>query len=543
MASDQKSTAQNATKLNRHVGLIGLCFVAVGGMMGSGWLFAPLLVAQAAGPAALVSWLIGAVMILLITLTFAEIASLLPVAGGIARIPHFSYGNVVSMAIGFAAWVGYCMNAPIAVMVTLEYASNEWDFIFVGDVSEHNLSWIGIVIAGSLMLVMVIINYFGVRIFAACNTGLTWIKILIPISISVALIASRFDVDNFTADAGFAPGGLKGIMTGIASGGVIFAFFGFRHAIDMAGETKNPKVTIPLALTLSVLICAAIYMLIQVAFIGALPNDELISGWDDLTFDHQLGPLAALATSLGLLWVSGVIYGGALIAPFGGGLVATASNARLALALSRNGFFLKFLDKISNRGVPLRALWFNYALGMAMIFTFSFEKMVSLQVAALALSFCVGPLCVYSLRSQLPHMKRGFAVPVVGITAPLAFICAVLVIYWTGWNTTFHLALTLAVGGLLFAFSQLKDGFSLQNLDLKQGIWLLVLLCGTWLLSYLGNFGGGLGVIPFGWDSLACALLALFTFYLGYAQRLPNEKASLYLAEEIAAGDESDQDF
>ena len=518
--------------LKRDVGLIGLTFVAVSGMMGSGWLFAPLLVAQQSGPAAVLSWFIGGSMILIIALTFAEVSSLLPIAGGIARLPHFSYGNVTSMAMGFTAWVGYCANAPIATLVLLEYIGYNAPWLFIGKVEDHNLSLPGIAAAAGILLVMVVVNMIGVRILAATNTIITWVKLMIPVGITGAIIYSRFDVDNFTAAGGFAPFGVEGIFAGVATGGVIFAFTGFRHAIDLAGEAKNPKVTIPLSLTLSVILCTLIYGGIQVAFIGALEPDTLTHGWAQLAFSTQLGPIADIAAALGLVWVGAVIYGGAIIAPFGGGLVSTASNARLTLALGRNGFLFPYFDFLSQRGVPVRALVLNYVLSVIMIALLGLEDMVALNIATLVLSFTVGPLSVYAFRSQLPERSRGFKVPCVGFVAPLAFVCSALVLYWAGWSTQWHLAIAILGGALLYGLRGLFQRELLHGLELKNAFWLVPFLGGIWIISYLGNFGGGLGIIPFGWDLLACTLLALGVFAFAIRCKLPEDKVRRYLAEE-----------
>ena len=74
--------------LNRHVGGLGLLFIAIGAMVGSGWLFAAMYAAEKAGPASIISWVIGAVMMGLIALVFAELGATLPLAGGLARYPH-----------------------------------------------------------------------------------------------------------------------------------------------------------------------------------------------------------------------------------------------------------------------------------------------------------------------------------------------------------------------------------------------------------------------------------------------------------------------
>lgn len=73
----------NRPELKRTVGLLPLTLIAAGGILGSGWLFSPLLTAQLAGPASIIAWIIGAIAMLLLAFSFAEIASVLPVAGGI----------------------------------------------------------------------------------------------------------------------------------------------------------------------------------------------------------------------------------------------------------------------------------------------------------------------------------------------------------------------------------------------------------------------------------------------------------------------------
>ena len=74
------AVAAGSGELKRSLGFVSLCFIAISGMIGEGWLFAPMLVAQAAGPAAISSWIIGGIAMLLIAICFAEISGMLPVA-------------------------------------------------------------------------------------------------------------------------------------------------------------------------------------------------------------------------------------------------------------------------------------------------------------------------------------------------------------------------------------------------------------------------------------------------------------------------------
>ena len=123
----------------RSVGTVGLTFVAVGGVVGSGVLFAPLFAAQQAGPAAIVAWPLAGLMFITVALVFAEISAMLPVVGGLGLLPTFSHGKGVGIAIGWVAWVGYVTAAPIETQAMLEYASNEraFDWLFVAEASAR----------------------------------------------------------------------------------------------------------------------------------------------------------------------------------------------------------------------------------------------------------------------------------------------------------------------------------------------------------------------------------------------------------------------
>lgn len=521
--------------MKREIGLIGLTFVAISGMIGSGWLFAPLEASQYAGPASLISWGIGAVAMLLLAITFAEISAMLPVAGGIARVPQFSHGNVVSMAMGWSAWVGYNTTAPIEVEAMLHYLAPHTPWLYVGQGTSQLSVW-GIAICTALLLVFTIINAVGVKFFAYVNSTLTWAKIGIPLLLALMILFSIFNGENFTNETtgGFAPYGLQGILAAVSSGGIIFAFIGFRHAIDMAGETKNPKFTIPAALILAVLIAFVIYGLLQTAFIGAVTPGEVANGWHNLSLGHQLGPMAAIASALGILWLVSLLNVGAVTSTFAAGLVSSGSNGRLALALAQNGLFSRFFMAISDRGVPLNALFLNFVVSAIFFVLMPFSEVVALNGAAIVLSFVVGPISVVALRSLLPDRERSFKIPAVKLIAGIAFVIATLVVYWSGWDTIWRLGIALAIGFVWFLISRarFRGDHAPAELDLAEAIWLVPYLLGIGIVSLLGHFGDGLGIIPFGWDQLIITLLAIGTFWYALKSKLPQDKFDRYMEEE-----------
>ena len=191
--------------------------------------------------------------------------------------------------------------------------------------------------------------------------------------------------------------------------------------------------------------------MLQIAFIGGLDPQEIDHGWGNILkrgngAKAAAVPLMSVVTALGIGWVNVMLYTGAVVAPFGGGLVATGSMARLGYALSQNGFFPKWLEKLSSRGVPLRALVMNFVFGVAVVAFVSFEEAIALNGAAITISFSAGPLAVIALRKQLPDLARPFRLPAVYPISIIAFIVATLIVYWGGWETNWRLGLIMGIG-------------------------------------------------------------------------------------------------
>lgn len=528
--------------MRREIGLIGLTFVAVGGVLGSGWLFAPLDTAQLAGPASIISWLIGAVAMLLIALTYAENSTMFPIAGGIARIPQFSHGRLLALAMGWSAWVGYCTTAPIEVKASLGYASSYLPWLMN---NTGGLSFQGYIAAAVALAILTVINAFGVAWFARINTAMTWFKLFVPVIFIAVIVAARFEPSNFTSQGGFAPYGVSGIFAAVSSGGVVFAFIGFRHAIDLAGEVKNTQRVIPLALILSVLICLAIYVGLQIAFIGAIDPAQLAGSWKTLEAQHELGPLGALATSLGVLWLLSLLNVAAVISPAGSGLVSVGSNARLALAMSNNGVFPRFIALLNSYGVPLWALILNYVIALLLLIILPFQAILALNSSAVVLSFIAGPVSMVAFRYLAPNAHRPFVVPAAKIVGALAFMVATLMIYWSGWSTIWLLFALLAVGAVLFFLRLAIIGR--EDLEPMSAIWLGIYMAGMAVISYLGGYGGGLGIIPHPLDTVIIAIFGLFVFFLAVRGRVSVEifnkfrhEQRVFEREEYGHADEED---
>src|SRR5207247_7906386 len=149
--------------LRREIGFIGLLWASTGSIIGSGWLFGAQGALAAAGPAAIISWVIGALAIMLLALVHAELGGMYPVAGGTARFPHYAFGSVIGFTSGWVAFLGAVTVGPIMVEATLLYASNYISSLTTVSGGRPVLTTQGYFVAAALLLLFCTINVLGVR--------------------------------------------------------------------------------------------------------------------------------------------------------------------------------------------------------------------------------------------------------------------------------------------------------------------------------------------------------------------------------------------
>src|SRR5919197_2379950 len=150
--------------LRREIGFIGLLWASGGSIIGSGWLFGAQGALSTAGPAAVISWAIGGVAIMLLAIVHAELGAMYPVAGGTARFPHIAFGGAACASFGRFSWLQAVTVAPIEVMAVIQYAqhysfASGWMKLQIG---QHVLTAAGVAIAVAVMALFTAINFLGV---------------------------------------------------------------------------------------------------------------------------------------------------------------------------------------------------------------------------------------------------------------------------------------------------------------------------------------------------------------------------------------------
>ena len=483
---------------HHELGFWTLAATSFGGIIGSGWLFGAFYGAQLAGPAALISWVIAAVAIALVSLVLVELGASRPEVGGSVRWPLYANGRIVGTTFGWTIVLGLLTDTEVLAVTT--YLSHYWPWLYHGT----SLSAAGIGIAAVLEALLVVLNWYGVRLFARVNLVVTWLKFVVPAITVIALFASGFHGSNLSSAGGFAPYGWSAVLSAIASGGLIYALNGFQPPVDLSGEARNPRRHIPRAILVAIGASAVLYILLQLAYLTAIPHSLLAHGWRGISFTSPFGQLA-LAVNLG--WLASLLYADAVISPSGSEFVGTAEGARQTYALAKNRMLPKyFLSVPDQSGVPRRALLFNFILGLVVLIPLhSWISLVSILGDVFVLSYAVSAIAAGTFRSAAPTRLSGW-IPGIKWIAPVSFILSTEIAYWSGWhNLRVAFPVTL-IGAVLFFFLRTKDR-PLTD-DIKAGAWLVAYLLVLTLFSGIGSFGGQ-GWIAQPWDSIFVAVVSL----------------------------------
>jgi amino acid transporter len=522
-------TTPTRPALRREIGFIGLIWASEGSIIGSGWLFGAQGALATAGPAAIISWAIGGVAILILALVHAELGGMYPVAGGTARFPHYAFGGAAGASFGWFSWLQAATVAPIEVLAMIQYGQH---YSFASGWmklknQQHVLTGSGIIAAVVLMAIFTSINFLSVRMLTRTNSAATWWKVGVPLLTIFVLAIASFHTGNFTAANGFAPSGAKGILAAVSTSGIIFALLGFEQADQLAGESSNPKRDIPRAVIGSIVIGAIIYILLQVVFLAALPGSEINGTWATGAFTALTGPFAQLATLVSVGWLATILYIDAVVSPGGTGLIYLTGASRVSYGLSRNGYVPTAFERTNRRGVPWFGLIIAFVIGCICFLPFpSWKSLVGLITSASVLMYAGAPLSFGVFRDRLPDAARPYRAPAGGVLAPLAFIVANLLILWSGWTTDWKLGVAILIGYVILIANRLfKLNPTAPLLDFKAAQWLPVYLVGMGLIVYLSDFGPLKNpIFPLWWDMVAVAAFSLVVFYWALRVALPADR-------------------
>ena len=512
----------NEHAVRRDVGAVALMFTGLGSIIGSGWLFGAWRAAQLAGPGAIYAWIIGAVVILFVALTYAELGAMFPESGGAVRYGHYSHGSLVGFIAGWAAWIAIVSVIPVEAEASVQYMSS-WPFDWTHALYVHHakgqgeLTIPGLSICVVLVMIYFLLNFWSVKVFARANSAITFFKLIVPAATAITLMLTGFHSENFHigVHGGMHVGNLASILTAVATSGIVFSFNGFQSPVNLAGEAHNPGRSVPLAVFGSIGLSTVVYLLLQVAFLGAVAPEHLKDGWAGLEFSS---PFAQLAIAMNLNWLALLLYADAFVSPSGTGATYTATTARMIYAMERSHTMPGIFGHVHPRyGIPRPAMWFNLVVSFIFLFCFrGWGKLAAVISVATIITYLVVPISVMSLRRTAPELRRPLHLPLLYVFAPIAFVLATLMLYWARWPHTGQIMLVLVLPLPVYAYYQAQQGWKDFYLHMRGAWWLVGYLMAVSALSWAGSkeFEGH-GYISYGYDQLSVALAALAFCYWG----------------------------
>ncbi len=535
----------------RSMGLIGATWASETSIIGSGWLFGAFYASVAAGPAALIGWLIGGVAIIILALCHAELGGMFPVSGGTARFPHFAFGSTAGTAFGFFSWLQAVTVAPVECFAVFEYASYFDHGLY--NSTTGIVTGAGFVLTIVLMAIFTAVNFLAMRIFTRVNEVVTWWKVAIPV-LAIIVLLFKFHGANFDLHSagGFMPYGIKAVFAAIPSSGIVFAYLGFEQADQLAAEVKNPQRNLPRAIIISIMIGTLIYCLLQVVFTAALPASALHGGWAALAKNPVIsaGPFAGLAGLAGFAWLANILRVDAFISPAGTGNMYVTSTSRIGYGLGRNRYFPQAFTKLDKRGIPWVSLIVAFLLGLVFLLPFpSWHSLVTLVTLISVLMYCGAPLSLGAFRRRLPDVHRPYRMQGAAVLGPVAFMIANLLVYWAGFGSILHFEICLAIGYLVIGGFMLFDK-TRPPMEWQSAVWLPAWLIGLTLISWQGQFTGSqlwfsvtaTHNIPFWADMGAVAAFALVIYYWAQYSAAPRADMEALIARQSAEQEQMNRD-
>ena len=517
--------------MQRSVGSLSLLFTSISAILGSGWLFAAYYAGTIAGPAALLGWVIAGLCIIFIAFVFAELSTMLPVMGSSARNPHITHGTIVGFMYGWIIWICYAAIPPTEVQAMIQYLSFYYPSLTNKDAS---LTLHGYYCAAGLMLAICAINAYSLRWLLRSNTTLTFMKILIPVIIIATIFAYYFHPVDIIhpAHSDFLPMGMKGVLNAISAGGMIYAFNGFTQATELSGVAKKPSFSLPFAIIGSIVVTLLIYAGLQMAFLTSLNKTNLIHGWSQLTIDRANSPLAAIIYQDHLHWLLPLLFIGAMVGPFAASLIYTSGAAQSLRSKSINGYLPEFLQMLSKNHTPIYAVLINFVVGMLLFAPLpGWGKMMAFLTSLMTFTYTIGPVCLMALRDQAPNQHRPFRLPFGSLWAIIAFYFCTAFSYFNGWEIISKLTIGFIAGFVVFILYRLFSKRPKPKLHWRSSIWIWPYIAGLTLISYLGSFGGGRNILPFGWDLLVIAVFSTGIILLSRAVKLPASETQAMIGE------------
>jgi APA family basic amino acid/polyamine antiporter len=447
--------------LRRTVGTFQLTMIGVGATIGTGIFFTLSTAVPEAGPAVILSFVIGAITAALTALCYAELTSAVPVSGSSYSYAYATLGELAAWIVGSCLLLEYAVSGAAIAVSWGQYLNDLTQRLFgftmpaaisapPGAGGYVNLPGVVLVVLCCLVLMR------GSKESALINTIMVLIKLGVLV-LFVVIGVSGFHSANLHP---FAPLGFAGISAAASS--VFFSFIGL-DAVSTAGEeVKNPQKTLPRAIIGALLVVTAFYCVVAFVGVGA-QKWTLFNGQD-------AGLSAILQRVTGETWPGAILSAGAVISIVSVTLVVIYGQTRILYSMGRDGMLPPVFRKVNPRsGTPVGNTFIVGAFIALLAAFVPLDWLANLTSMGTLVAFAVVSVGVIVLRVREPQLKRGFKVPGYPVVPALSVVfCAYLIwnlpadtfILFAGW-------LVLALG-VYFGYSRKHSRLGRQTAETGQ---------------------------------------------------------------------------
>jgi APA family basic amino acid/polyamine antiporter len=436
-------THEAGHELKRSVTGLQLTSMGVGAIIGTGIFVVIGQGAGIAGPGVILSFVLAAVACTFSALSYAELASSIPVSGSAYTYSYATMGEVVAWIIGWdlileygvsvaAVAVGWGGNVNAFLEAAFGVALPDAISKSPADGGVFNLPAVFIVLAIMLLLVR------GVRESAGANLVMVAVK-LVVLTFFIVISLANFSADNLQP---FLPNGFHSVTAAAAI--IFFAYIGFDAVSTGSEEARNPAKDLPFAVIGSLLICTLFYILTAVGALG-IATPEQMKGSD--------APLAtALDEGAGISWAAWILALGALIAITSVVLVIFDGQTRIFFAMARDGLLPERMAQVHPRfGTPAK-LTVGLGLLIAVLAALvPLGAIVELVNIGTLFAFVLVNIGVIVLRRTRPDMPRPYRVPFSPVFPLIGVAFAVYLMSDLPLATWIRFVIWLAIGLAIYA--------------------------------------------------------------------------------------------
>jgi len=398
-----------------------------------------------AGPGIALSFLLTAVVCGLAALCYAELASMIPIAGSAYTYAYATMGELAAWIIGWDLILEYAVSNMAVAAGFSAYFNDVLDSLFglrlpealsrptieAGEYSGAIFNLPAFVI----LMIMTVVLVWGIRESAEVNNVMVAVKI-IAILVFVFGAAHAINPANYHP---FLPNGYQGLLTGSAI--VFFTYIGFDSVSTAAEECRNPQRDLPIGIVGTLAACAILYVSVAVVLTG-------IVNWKEL---GNAAPVVNALRALGFDSIRQIVGVGAVMGMLSSLMVYQYGQARIWFAMSRDGLLPKFFSRVHRRHrTPHISTWVAGIVVGIPAGVWDIGTFADLASIGTLFAFAVVSAGVLILRKTQPERKRGFRVPWSPVTPCISIAACFLLMLGLPLETWIRFVVWLAIGLVIY---------------------------------------------------------------------------------------------